>query len=184
MNKKKCTKCGEEKDFSAFSPASGYKNGLNSSCKICRNLTHRIWCEKNRDKLKFYQDTYSEKRKIWAEKNHEKYKEKSRVYAIEYRKLNPDKISETGRKYYDNNKNRIKLKQKTYYENNTEKALSISKIYYKNNEDKIKTEAKARCENLTDSIVRNRLGLIKEDCPQIFIEAKRAQLKLFRATSQ
>ena len=71
--RKKCSKCGIEKDLCEFHKLKRTKDGLQYNCKECRKS----------ETIEYYQN------------NTEKLKNKSK----EYRKNNPDKIKEGLKKY-------------------------------------------------------------------------------------
>jgi len=52
MEKKKCSLCRSEKDFSLFSNDKHSKDGKTSSCKECRRKKDKEYREKNKDKVR------------------------------------------------------------------------------------------------------------------------------------
>lgn len=83
---KSCTKCGIEKESSQFYKSKGGKFGTTSFCIECYKLIHKLWREKNKEKLR-------KKQKIYYE-NHKKElycyrminKKKRRIYDKNYGK--------------------------------------------------------------------------------------------------
>lgn len=47
---KTCSRCGELKDYSAFSNYKHSKDGKKAACKSCQKVYNDLWFEKNRDK--------------------------------------------------------------------------------------------------------------------------------------
>lgn len=102
---KKCTKCGIEKDLSAFYKDSSRKDGHMSACKTCDSKKSSRWAKNNPEKA-------NAKAALWRKENPEKVKERTKRYyhanvekykikAAAYRKKNPDKLknNELKRKY-------------------------------------------------------------------------------------
>ena len=101
---KKCTCCGEEKPLSEFPKKSRNKDGLDTHCKVCRNLKNKNYRDnhkdqfnaarkehylKNRDDIlarkKIYADAHKEEKaeydKIYRQKNKDKLREQKRIWA-------------------------------------------------------------------------------------------------------
>ena len=156
---KKCTKCGEVKNFSEFHKKKGGKNGLDSNCKTCRKEIAKEYRKTNADKIK-------ERRKKYYKANADKIKERRKKYykanadkIKEYRKYNEDKIKEQKRKYKKANADKIKKYNKKYYKantdklkeyrkENTDKLKEYRKEYYKANADKLKEYRKAKADKI------------------------------------
>lgn len=79
---KTCTKCGEEKPRSAFYRFKHSKDGLNSWCKLCQNISNAKWTVANIEKIRAI------KRK-WVANN----KEARNKWLREYREKNRELIS-------------------------------------------------------------------------------------------
>lgn len=75
---KRCCRCAEFKNENQFHKCSWKKDRLNSHCKECSRELHKIYYEKNREKIlaytKIYTKTHREKRKKQAERYRLKYK--------------------------------------------------------------------------------------------------------------
>lgn len=77
---KKCTVCLQLKDFTCFTKRTRSKDGLNASCKTCRNEAKRKERVEKADKISEYQKKFRDKNKdkllvkkqIWAANNKEK----------------------------------------------------------------------------------------------------------------
>ena len=101
MEKKICSKCGEEKMITEFSFKNKKLNCRNNKCRKCHNEYLLVYKKNNRKKL-------SEKRKEYYEKN--------KVSHLEYRKKYNEKnkvlISEYNKKYREKNRGRFNDRQK------------------------------------------------------------------------
>ena len=80
--KRACTRCGEIKDITEFSPSKRGKDGRRSHCHTCCCISSKEWRSKNADKVRktiaLYRKNNPEKIKEWAKRNPEKIKAKSR----------------------------------------------------------------------------------------------------------
>ena len=87
MDTKKCSKCGEIKARSEFSPRKSRQNGLQSWCKVCMRQSARESYHRNPEKHKDYSRRYREDNK-------------ERVAAMDkaYAKANPEKRRSWARK--------------------------------------------------------------------------------------
>ena len=88
---KKCITCKIEKDLSKFSKNKRAKDGLNYTCKSCKN-----------EKLKKWREANIEHEKQYYQNNKERIKE----YRKQYRKANKELIKERNKKYYQANKDK------------------------------------------------------------------------------
>jgi len=86
-----------------------------------------------------------------------------------YRLNNDDKI----RKYRNKDIENQKIRQFNYYRENKQSRKEYQKIRHKQLID-----------NLDDSYICNRLGININDCHPMLIEAKRAQLQLWRVVNE
>lgn len=99
---KQCTKCKEVKDLTEFGKDKSMKDGLYSSCLVCKREDKRIYRENNREKvlerLRIYRENnreeIREKNRIYYEENQEKERERIRIY----QKNNPEKERERKRR--------------------------------------------------------------------------------------
>ena len=121
---KKCTTCEVEKEFIEFQKDKQKKDGLSSSCSVCRRRIGKIYYDNNREKekkrKKIYHQNNKEKEKLrvkkWYENNKQEYISKQKIYYLN----NKEKIALKGKIYYQNNKAEIALKSKIYQKNNRE----------------------------------------------------------------
>jgi len=67
METKKCNKCGETKEVSAFSKDKRVKSGLQRHCKVCNKASNAKWHRNNKEKS----NASSAK---WQRNNREKHK--------------------------------------------------------------------------------------------------------------
>ena len=81
----------------------------------------------------------------------------------EYRSKNKEKIAAYGREYASKNKEKLK-------------------IYRAKNKEKIAARNRECCKNMTDRYIIELFKMTADQVPHELIEAKRAQLKLYRAT--
>ena len=90
MKKKVCIKCKEELGITEFSKNKNSKDGLQSSCKLCRKKYYLENKEKEQKKNKEYQlsnkDSITEQRKIYRKENRKVISSKHKDY-IKERKL-------------------------------------------------------------------------------------------------
>ena len=70
LKNKVCSKCSIEKPVSEYSKETRSKDGFLRICKVCRNSYHKIWYDKNKDKLR----RYSKKRYIKNKQYHYEYR--------------------------------------------------------------------------------------------------------------
>lgn len=84
---KRCSKCGEEKELSAFCKDNGTKDGLYRWCKTCSNKQHVQYYKNNPEKrILYYQ------RKVGTPEKKQAIAEYKKVYSREYHKLNYDRL--------------------------------------------------------------------------------------------
>jgi len=116
--KKKCMKCGIEKNINEFYRNKSTKDGLCSYCKNCTKKHNKKYHCENRDALNKQKREHYQRNKIEAlikakdyyRKNKEKVREKNRKYNLENR-----------REYYYQNKERIRGRERLYRKENPEK---------------------------------------------------------------
>ena len=94
LNRKKCGRCGEEKDFYSYSPNKKGPYGLNSKCKDCDAKLSR----------EYY-------KKISGTKS---YKERKSAYQKKWYQANRKEVLAVSKKYYKANKKKIAASSKVY----------------------------------------------------------------------
>jgi hypothetical protein len=90
--RKICTKCKLELDFSSFGNKKGGKFGLRAICKKCASIEKRDYSKINREKER-------ERHRLLYKANPEKSKERCR----KWREANPKKVKEAARKWREAN---------------------------------------------------------------------------------
>jgi hypothetical protein len=121
---KTCSKCNEDKDISEFHKNKSSKDGLKSSCKICRNKDNIIRSKSESAIIK---------NKEYREVNREKLK----AYKDNYYKENQEVIKQNAKKYYIDNKEHINTRNINYSIENKETISKYQKDYYNSNRDSI-----------------------------------------------
>jgi len=100
---KRCTKCGEWKEFDEYHKDGNFSSGLRARCKACIAEYYRKYREANKEKCAEYQMKYREANKERIAESHRKYreanKEKYAEYVSNWRKENREKFLEYKRKY-------------------------------------------------------------------------------------
>lgn len=107
---KKCTKCGEEKDFELFYKRAASKDGLMTKCISCHNL---------------YKKDNPEQARKSVDKYHKGNRDKILAKKAEYRRNNSGKISEYRKNYYKENKDKELDLRKTYQQANPDKCNAV-----------------------------------------------------------
>lgn len=125
INKKVCTKCGEDKSVNEFWKNKRYSDGLQNQCKCCFKISNKKYREDNKDKLKTYYKSYREdnKDKITngAKKYYQKNKQTLSNYQKEYNKKNKELVKQKKKKYREENEEKVKIYSKKWREENKEK---------------------------------------------------------------
>jgi hypothetical protein len=105
MEKKICSKCIEEKELCDFGVCNSNKDGLKSTCKVCRKIEGKIYRENNAGKRE-------ETIKNWYNKNPE--------YNRNYYINNTELINKQNKKWYENNKEKHRENDRIRKEKNIE----------------------------------------------------------------
>jgi hypothetical protein len=71
---KTCTKCGKEKELTAFYANSKAKDGKRSNCKDCQNKARDKWAKENKDRLDVLSKTYRLREDVKARRNQQQLK--------------------------------------------------------------------------------------------------------------
>jgi len=129
MERKICSKCGEEKGLTEF-------NKLGRQCKLCIKEYKQKWGKENRGRLKDYRANWykankgklKEKKRIYYEKNIEEI----RKYLKTYREENKEKLKEQKSNWYKNNKDKVKVRFNVWYNENKKSIIRQTQIYVKN----------------------------------------------------
>lgn len=130
---KQCTKCNIIKSFDEFSKDKNKKDGLYSSCKLCKKQTDKKSNEKHHERKKEYD-------KIYYAKNTDEIKKRSSKWYLE----NKEYCLEMKKEWYTKNFEKVKILREQYKQQNITKWKDYMKIYQreryrKNLHYKIKT---------------------------------------------
>ena len=125
-NYKKCTKCGEVKNFSEYNKTNKIVDGHRSRCRFCTMEDSKRYVFENREKL-------SEKNKVYRENNIDKIKEKAK----EYKANNKEQTSISGKAYYAKNKEKILARNKLRYIENREEIIKQGKKWSQSEKGRI-----------------------------------------------
>ena len=115
---KTCSKCKEIKNISEFHKNKQSKDGLKSSCKICRNSENSITRNNNKEYFKEY---------------YINNKEKLNTYKKEWYYINSETLKHNQKEYYSNNKDYINNRNSVYNKENKEIISKYQKKYYISN---------------------------------------------------
>lgn len=170
---KKCTICGEEKEFDYFYRNKKSKDGHESRCKICASN----YKKQNKDHVKKYHKEYYKKnkkskieyQKDYANKNKDRIKEYLKDYSKNYREDNKEDIKKRqkdySKKYYKINRGRIIEYSKKYQKENIEDRKEYSKKYRKLNKikrsnrhkERMKSDVSYRLKYIIRNLIRRSL---------------------------
>ena len=174
MEKKICSKCKIEKDFSEFYVDKTKIDGLYSCCKTCK----KSYFNTRIVETKLYQNKW----RLNNPHSSKNYREKNPNYVKEYYKKNKDTMLSRVKKHYNDNKEKNLEKSRTrsneYYKKNKEKRLEYRKNYLKNNRNKhnqyVKNKKLISPIYYLSCIVRNRL--------RTFLKSKNISKKKWKET--
>jgi hypothetical protein len=183
---KKCNRCGEEypETLDFFYRQKPVKSGLTGACKICLNISNKIYRKPNKEKIK-------ERNKIYYAIN----KEKILKYQKEYFKENkPDPIKnrERQQRYIDKHKNDIVFKEnrRKYIDKYQKSEKGILNIIKRTNSEITKKYKRDymtnQREKMSDLIIAEYMHIsVKElrKYPEL-IESKRIQIQIIRETKK
>ena len=165
---KKCSKCGEIKNFDEFYKGKDKKDGFRNDCKKCFKIKgeeyRKNYPEKVKDSQKRYVKNNPEKRKNnyknWYKNNLEYVKEKDK----EYRKIHKKEYDEKHRIWILNNPDKIREYDKRYRKKYPEKNRNRHKKYRQENLEYVKRQnEKSREYYILNSIEVLRKKKIKRD---------------------
>lgn len=108
---KTCTKCGVSKPLFEFNRNKSLKDGLQSSCKVCKAIYNRSWGQANKERrvessLKWRKANPEKQRaynKKWSALNYEKQSPLQK----EWRKANPERQKKYRKQWRKTNKNLV-----------------------------------------------------------------------------
>lgn len=121
---KQCSRCHNEYPATSeyFFRNKRSKDGFQSQCKSCKNITNHNWNIENRE----------HRRKYRLENSSEIHEKR-----IERYDLNKDFAREYSRNYYWENREEALMKVKDYRKNNPEKIKERRMVFYEKNKDRI-----------------------------------------------
>lgn len=109
---KRCSKCEKEKPVDEFSKRKLAKDGHNCWCKTCAKDYAKIYCQKNKEKLREYHKKWYMDNKDRIIEREDKVRKKE--YLKEYYKKNKNKLRDYNKKYREKNKKYLSDKSKRY----------------------------------------------------------------------
>jgi len=115
---KRCTKCGEWKEFGEYHKVGKGSSGLAARCKACVAEYQMKYREANKEKCAEYQMKYREANKERVAESHRKYRE-----------ANKERIAESHRKYREANKEKCAEYVSNWMKENREKFLEYKRRY-------------------------------------------------------
>lgn len=124
---RQCKKCKENKDASEFHKHKASKDGINTRCKVCVNISNNLYKSKNKKKIK-------EQGKIYRKENAKRIKERRK----QNYEANKEVILKQQKRYRVAHKKEIAERNRKYREANAEAIATYKREYVKNNGDKIK----------------------------------------------
>ena len=96
---KRCTKCGEWKEFGEYHKDGKVSGGLRARCKACVAKYQRKYLEANKEKRAEYLEANKERIAEYHRRYWEVNKEKRAEYVSNWRKENREKFLEYKRRY-------------------------------------------------------------------------------------
>jgi hypothetical protein len=184
---KKCSKCGELKDFSRFYRRKDSPSGLRNQCKNCHRDYIKKWKKEGPNKIE-YQDSDDKKQcrrcmkildvdnfgrckntkdglksrcKYCRRKESAEWHTKNKDRCKKYRENNKESIKNGSKKYREKNKARLTIKQKEYVEKNKEACAKRKKNWYERNKERILSEKRQRYKENRDEIIAREQRYIK-----------------------
>lgn len=133
INKKICSKCGDEKLLEEFYKQKLGYLGRRADCKICSNKNIKKWNLNNPTYSKEYYKLHPDNRKDSSKKYYKKNRIKCLEYGKEYYNSNKDKLNKYGREYHQKNSNYLNNYNKEWRKNNPEKCREYARNRYKKN---------------------------------------------------
>lgn len=148
VEKKRCTKCGEEYPATTeyFHRDAGRKDGLHAYCKACSCEQARRWHanhrEEHRERSRRYyevnKESMKERARRWREANSERVRENNR----RWREANPELEMGNHRRWYEANAGRHKENARRWREANPERAREQARRWREANPERGKENAR------------------------------------------
>lgn len=150
---KKCGRCQIEKEDTNFSPSQLERSG--GICRPCCTEKAQDYRNKNRDKIRKYEQEY-------RPKYLEKHKEEKAAYQKEYYQSNIEKAKAASKKHREKNRDELLIYAKQYYQENKKELKEKSEKYKENYKPrKRQLQNEARKNNPYKKIHHNVSGLIR-----------------------
>lgn len=108
---KSCNKCNQPKELIEFYKLSRNNDKLDTYCKICRNQHNKTYRENNPEiikagtKRRYYKDIEKSRKSRQKNASKPEHKELKRLYDLNYREDNKEKITGYKKRWADKNKN-------------------------------------------------------------------------------
>lgn len=154
---KTCSECKVEKNILNFGKDKTGKFGVKSKCKTCMVKLVTEYNQKNKEKIKQYNQTPERKKttKLYREKN----KEHINKHVKSWRKNNPEKVKNQAKQYYQNHKEEHQAR--------TENFRKINPQYFRNYFKKYKNDPikgpLLKLHNTLNSGIRNGMKKINNN---------------------
>ena len=186
MKTKICNCCKIEKTFDNYHKQKKGKYGFRAQCKSCLKVYRLEYMKRPEAK-----EAHKIRSQKWRDENPEEQLKRSReqfkkfghIYnEIRKEKYNTDEEFRLKRLEIDKRYNETGRRRELYrIPKNLEYNLKRNKIYKSNNVEKVKNQQANYIKNLSDTLVKIRLGFKKNDeLPKEMIELKRLTIQLKR----
>ncbi len=133
FTEKKCTKCGDKRDVSAFNVNSQQKSGLNPSCKKCVSEAAKIHRAENKENISAEAAIYYKKNKAVILKSHKLWRGNNKERLVKWRAARAadaclvEAKRKASNKWYAKNSKEANVRQRTNYHLNKHNGKATSK---------------------------------------------------------
>lgn len=138
--RKRCTKCGTEKDCDEFGKHVRRKDGLSTQCKACRCVGAKLDRLANSARIKDYldanRDKIAERKAQWYQENRERELARSRAYNLS----NP----ETRKRWREQNSDKVREYSRDHAKRNPGARAEIHRRYAKAHPERMREKCRAR----------------------------------------
>jgi len=125
MEVKNCSVCKKALLIDLFGKDKRASDGLKSCCRVCENIKHKKYAEKNIEKEKARHLKYSRE-----------HAEERSIYKKQYCKIHAEEIKESNKKYNTEHEAEQREQRRKNYIKNPEKIINRTKRYREKNLDK------------------------------------------------
>ena len=159
---KKCTKCGEIKEFSQFGRDKQLKDGLKIYCKPCMSKLQKEYRDKNIEKMRQYG------------------RQKNKEYRAKMTKEQKERYAKTNKKWRTKNSDRLLDYQKQWNEENKKKSKETRRKRGKTKRGttiRVLNKIKERCNNVNCKDYKNyggrgiKLNITIEDFEKLYFSS-------------